>query len=269
MASNPVFRRIDRDSSRGYAGFGGGDPATMSAQQLQDLYNRPSAGVVETGRVTVEDVIMKATALFAVLGVGALVGWYVIARSPSAGAVVVLGSIVVTLGLGIAIAVMRTISVPLIVIYAAGQGLVVGTVSRIYNELFNGIVLQAVLATLATFLGMLVAYHVGLIRVTDKFRRFMSMALLGYLLFAVANFLYGWLGHHPFGFGGTGPLGIVISVVAVGLAAATLALDFDSVDRAVAAGAPAKYAWLLAHGFVVTLVWLYLEFLRLLGRMRS
>ena len=121
----------------------------------------------------------------------------------------------------------------------------------------------------APFAGMLLAYKTGLVRVTAKFRRIVTMAVIGYAVFALINFLYAVIGNHAFGIGGTGPLGFFVSIFAIGLASAMLAVDFDSIDRAIAAGAPEKYSWLLAHGLIVTLVWLYLEILRLLGRMRS
>ena len=126
------------------------------------------------------------------------------------------------------------------------------------------------LATLATFAGMFLAYKFGLIKVTAKFRRIMTMTIFGYAIFAHRQLhLRGRHQHSPFGFGGTGGLGIAISMFAVGLASFTLALDFDSIERAIATGAPQKYSWLLAHGLIVTLVWLYIEFLRLFARLRS
>jgi uncharacterized YccA/Bax inhibitor family protein len=285
MSSNPVFSRIDREAERGYAGFGDRNltAATsgyaaqdqVSAQQLEEMYRQAPAGPVETGRITFDDVVMKTLGLFSIVLVLGVVGWRL---APTAGTALLLGGIVVTLVLGLVIAFKKTISVPLILTYAAAEGLLVGAVSNIYATVFDppgtppfeGIVAQAVVATLSVFAGMFLAYRVGLIKVTDKFRRFMGMALIGYLIFAVVNFLYAWFGGgSPFGFGGTGMLGIGISLFACGLAAFTLALDFDSIDRAVAAGAPQKYSWLLAHGLIVTLVWLYLEILRLLARLRS
>ena len=271
MASNPVFDRIEKDARKGYAGFGQ-TPArsaspTMSPAQLEDLYQRPSASPVQTGRVTIDDVVMKTAGLFTLLLVGAAVGWIFF---PQAGGVLILGGIAVTLVLGLVIAFKKTISVPLIVTYAAAEGLFVGAISNAYSlrfdqvgqtDVFHGIVAQAVLGTLSVFAGMLIAYKTGLIKVTDKFRRIVTMAVIGYAIFAFVNFLYAWIGNHAFGIG--------ISIFAIGLASAMLAVDFDSIDRAIAAGAPEKYSWLLAHGLIVTLVWLYLEILRLLGRMRS
>ena len=88
-------------------------------------------------------------------------------------------------------------------------------------------------------------------------------------IFAVVNFIYASFSSQPFGFGGTGMLGIGISLFAVGLAAFSLALDFDAIEYAIRSGAPQKYSWLLAHGLIVTVVWLYIEFLRLFARLRE
>lgn len=288
MASNPVFDRIEKDARQGYAGFGrGGAPAqpptagmaatdAMSSRQLQDLYNQPSAGPVQTKRLTIDDVVMKTAGLFAIVLVFAFVGWRVIPQQFSG--LVVLGSIVATLGLSLVIAFKKTISVPLILVYAVAEGLLVGVVSEAYSTRFDtdpntpafqGIVAQAVIATLCVFGGMLLAYKTGLIKVTAKFRRILTMAMIGYFLFALVNLGYALITGANFGIGGSGPLGIGISIFAIGLASFMLALDFDSIDRAIASGAPEKYSWLLAYGLIVTLVWLYLEILRLLGRLRS
>jgi uncharacterized YccA/Bax inhibitor family protein len=286
MASNPVFDRIDKESRQGYAGFGRApqQPATtgmaatdaMSQRQLEDLYNQPSATSVQAGRVTLDDVIMKTASLFAVMLVFAAVGWTL---SPTYGIAIWGVGVAATLVLGLVIAFKKTISVPLILAYAAFEGLFVGAISESYSTafddplsnapVFQGIVAQAVLGTLSVFAGMLLAYKTGLIKVTAKFRRMVTMAVIGYAIFALVNLVYALVANQPFGLGGTGMLGFGISIFAIGLASLMLALDFDSIDRAISAGAPQKYSWLLAHGLLVTLVWLYLEILRLLGRMRS
>jgi len=283
MASNPAFNRIEKDAKDGYAGFGGPGPgaaqqaaagqaatAGMSAQQLQDLYNQPSAGPVDTRRVTMDDVIMKTLGLFAIVVVFAAGGWAVAANNPTAGSAIWVGGMIGTLVIGLVIAFRKTLSVPLILVYAVVEGLFMGAVSQFFNVAYPGIVGQAVLATLATFAGMFLAYRFGLIKVTAKFRRIMTMMIFGYAIFAIVNFIFAvFWSDSPFGFGGSGGIGIAISVFAVGLASFTLALDFDSIERAIASGAPQKYSWLLAHGLIVTLVWLYIEFLRLFARLRS
>ncbi|WP_299443600.1 Bax inhibitor-1/YccA family protein [uncultured Phycicoccus sp.] len=275
MASNPAFNRIEKDARSGGPGSGAAGAThaatdQMTTQQLQDLYNAPSALRPGTDRVvTMDDVIMKTLGLFALVLVLGAVGWTIASVNPGIGFMVWMGGMIATLVLGLVIAFKKTLSVPLIVAYAVVEGLFVGAVSQFFNTMYPGIVAQAVLATLATFAGMFIAYKTGLIKVTSKFRRIMTMAIFGYAIFAMVNFGYAMITSTPFGFGGTGALGIGISIFAVGLASLSLALDFDSIDAAIRTGAPQKYSWLLAHGLIVTLVWLYIEFLRLIARLRS
>lgn len=282
MAQNPVFDRIDKQISQGgYASFGqrgvGSGRANgsygvqdASPQDLQDMYNGPSAGPLQTGRVTTDDVVMKTLALFSIVLVAGAVSWFAVAGSPGLVLPLWIGGMIGTLALGFAIALKKTISVPLILAYAVLEGVFVGSISSVFEQRWPGVVTTAVIATTATFAGMFLAYRVGIIKVNDKFRRVFGMALIGYMFFAVANFVAAIFGvGGGWGFGGTGIFGIAISVIGVGLAAFSLAADFDSIDRAVAAGLPERYSWLLAHGLIVSLVWLYLELLRLLARMRS
>ncbi len=296
MATNPVFTRIEKDAQQGYAGFEspsnvgterrpGADQASaqwasqsaMNQQRLEDIYNAPSAGPIQTGRVTVDDVIMKVGILFGIVLVTAVAGWTISASNPQLGMMLWIGGMIGTLILGFVIVLKKTVSVPLILAYAVIEGLFLGAVSQSFalafdepgTPVFQGIVAQAILATLATFFGMLIAYKTGLIKVTAKFRRILTMMIIGYAIFAVVNFIYAMVTSTPFGFGGTGGMGVMISLFAVGLAAVSLNLDFDAIERAVASGAPQQYSWLLAHGVIVTLVWLYIEFLRLLARLRG
>ena len=284
MASNPAFNRLEKDAQSGYASFQGSGPANPgnvsygqqgatdtwgSQQQLQDMYNSPSAGPVDTGRVTMDDVIMKTMGLFALVLVFGAAGWITAAQNQGLGYMLAMGGMIGTLVLGLVIAFKKALSVPLIVGYAVLEGLFVGAISQIFEERWQGVVPTAALATAATFTGMFLAYKSGLIKVTDKFRRIVTMMIFGYAIFAVVNFLFAMFTNTNFGIGGSGGLGIGISLFAVGLASVTLALDFDMIDRAIATGAPQKYSWLLAHGLIVTVVWLYIEFLRLFARMRD
>ena len=243
----------------------------MSASQLEDLYNRGTAGPVQTGRVTLDDVVMKTMGLFVVLLAGAGAAWVLSDQTPSLALPMVLGGMLLALVLGFAIALKKTISVPLIVLYAAVEGVFVGAISNYYNDRFGqGLVSTAVIATLSVFAAMFVGWKSGVIKVTERSRRIFGMALIGYLIFALVNVFASFMGvGGGWGFGGSGMLGIAISLFAVGLASYSLAIDFDTIDRAVAAGAPEKYSWLLGHGLIVSLVWLYLEMLRLLARMRD
>ena len=284
--ANPVFDRLDKQITKGdYAGFGRGSAASgagagggvqdnLDSQQLQDLYNQPSAGPVQMRRVTLDDVVMKTLGLFSIVVLVAAATWYYVAGLPStspAPMALMLAGMFGGLGVGLLIAFKKTINVPLIVTYAVLEGVLVGAISEVFNQRWPGIVTTAVIATLCTFAGMLLGYKTGLIKVTDKSRRIFGMAIMGYLLFGLVNVVASFMGvGGGWSIGGKNSLvGIGISVLGVGLASYSLAIDFDSVTRAVNAQLPEKYSWLLAHGFIVTLVWLYLEILRLLARLRE
>ena len=285
MASNPVFNRIDKQiTAGGYVGFdrqsaaprtrgGANVQDSVNSEQLQDLYNQPSAGPVQRGQVTLDDVVMKTLGLFSIVVAVGAVSWFVVVDKPGLSLPMMLGGMVGSLALGLVIAFKKTISVPLIVLYSVLEGVLVGAISSVFDRMFpgTGIVTTAVIATTATFAGMFLGWKVGLIKVTDKSRRIFGMAIMGYLLFSLVNVAAAFMGVGAgWGFGGKNSmLGIGISVLGVGLASYSLAIDFDSVDRAVKAKLPEKYSWLLAHGLIVTLVWLYLEILRLLARLRQ
>ncbi len=293
--NNPVFAQVNRQIREGYAGFGSQQHGTQgggfaqgtqgqsavqdrmsqnstgyNADQLEQMYQQPPAGPLQTGRLTVDDVVMKTLGLFAIVLVFAAASWVLTLNSPGLLMPVWLGGMILGLVVGLVIAFKKTVSVPLIVAYSALEGAFLGAFSQVMERAYHGIVTTAVLATLCTFAGMLAGYKFGIIKVTSRSRKIFGMAILGYLLFSVVNIvalMFGWTS--GWGFGGSGMLGLAISALGVGLASYSLALDFDNIDQAVRAQLPQKYSWLLAHGLIVSLVWLYLEILRLLARMRD
>jgi len=153
-------------------------------------------------------------------------------------------------------------------VYALAQGAVVGAISKVFNIQYPGIVLQAVGATIGVFVVMLTLYRTGILRVTDKFRRIVIGATLGLAAFYLFSFIVSLFGSSLIPTGSSG-MSIGFSVLVAGLAAMNLALDFDFIDKAEAAGAPKHMEWFAALGIMVTLVWLYLEILRLLAKMRD
>jgi uncharacterized YccA/Bax inhibitor family protein len=153
-------------------------------------------------------------------------------------------------------------------VYALAQGAVVGAISKVFNIQYPGIVLQAVGATIGVFVVMLTLYRTGVLRVTDKFRRIVIGATLGLAAFYLFSFIAGFFGANLIPSSSSG-MSIGFSVLVAGLAAMNLALDFDFIDKAEAAGAPKHMEWFAALGIMVTLVWLYLEILRLLAKMRD
>ncbi len=154
-------------------------------------------------------------------------------------------------------------------IYTAAQGVFLGAMSKAYENAWGGIVITAVLATVAVFVVMLVLFVTRAIAVTNKLRSVIIGATLGIALFYFASFLLALFGvQMPFVWeGGIG--GILFSVFVVGIAALNLLLDFDSIERGVAMGAPKYMNWYGAFGLMITIIWLYMEILRLLGKARS
>ena len=154
-------------------------------------------------------------------------------------------------------------------IYALAEGVVLGAISRAYSEQYNGIVLQAVGATLGVFVVMLLLYRSRIIKVTDRTRRIVMGAMMGLMAFYLVSFIIGMFGSMPSFINDASPMGIGFSLFVAGLAAFNLALDFDMIEKGVANKLPAHMEWFCALGVVVTLVWLYLEILRLLSKLRE
>jgi uncharacterized YccA/Bax inhibitor family protein len=159
--------------------------------------------------------------------------------------------------------------------YAVVQGFFLGVISFVYNSQWDGIVLQAVLATLTVVGVTLALFASGKVRASAKATKVFMIAMVGYLVFSVINMLlvsFGAIGN-PWGVGGIEvfgiPLGALIGVVAVLLGAYSLVLDFDFIQKGVANRIPAKYEWSGAFGIMVTVIWLYLELLRLLAITRN
>ncbi len=258
---------------QGYAPQGYAQPQQQwgSPQDLQNAYNAPPAGPLQTGRMTYDDVVVKTGILFAILLAAAAATWVFLISTGllfAAPIPVFLLTLVVTLGLAFAINRARGVPVGLICAYAVVEGVFVGTASAVFETIYPGIVVTAVLGTLGAFAAMLVAYKVKAIRATPKFTRWIMMLTFGYFIFALLNFGASVL----FGFSmfyNTGILGIAISLFAVGLASLNLILDFDYIDRGVANGLPVKESWRAAFGLMVTLVWLYIEMLRLISILRQ
>ncbi|HXV62553.1 MAG TPA: Bax inhibitor-1/YccA family protein [Vicinamibacteria bacterium] len=154
-------------------------------------------------------------------------------------------------------------------IYALLEGLVLGGISAIFEASYPGIVVQAIGLTFGTLAALLLAYKAGLIRVTDTFRKGVVAATGGIFLFYMASFVLGFFGISLPLIHSSGTFGILFSLAVVGVAALNLVLDFDLIERGAARGAPKFMEWYAAFGVMVTLVWLYLELLRLLAKLRD
>ncbi len=153
--------------------------------------------------------------------------------------------------------------------YALLEGLVLGSISAILEVRFPGIAIQSVSLTFGTLLVLLLAYRSGLIPVTQNFRLGIVAATGGIMVFYLLQFVLGFFGVHFTSINGSGPIGIGFSLIVVGIAALNLVLDFDFIESGVRMGAPKYMEWYGAFGLMVTLVWLYLEILRLLTKLRG
>jgi uncharacterized YccA/Bax inhibitor family protein len=154
-------------------------------------------------------------------------------------------------------------------IYALAQGFFVGALSKAYETFYDGIVVQAAAATISVFFVMLVLYRTGIIKVTDKFRRIVIGATLGIMLLYGVSFMIMLLGGNVEFLRSPSLLGIGFSLLVCGIASMNLALDFDLIDRGVEQGAPKAYEWYAAFALMVTIIWLYMEMLRLLAKLRE
>jgi uncharacterized YccA/Bax inhibitor family protein len=244
-----------------------GQPQNMTNEQLQQMYNQPAAGPADTGRMTFDDVIVKTAACLGVLLVGAAVTMFVSMGLAS------LLMIVGALG-GFVLALVNTFkkqpSPALILAYAGLEGLFLGGLTRVLDTMYPGVGLQAVLGTLSVFTVTLLLFKSGKVRATPKAMKFFMIALLGYALFSVVNLVMMVTGltTEPFGLR-SGIIGVVIGVLAIGLAAFSLVMDFTSIEAGVRSGAPQRFSWTAAFGLTVTLVWLYVEIIRLLAILRG
>ena len=246
----------------GSAQTGAAGAGALTSAQLEQMYGAAPATTRDTGRLTYDDVIVKTAGLFGILLITGALTWTLAPGLFFVG-------MIVGLVLGLVNAFKKSPSPVLIMAYAAAQGVFLGGISAFYEVSYPGIVMQAVLATVSTFAACLVLFRSGRVRVTPKAVRWAMIAMGGYLVFSLLNLVLTWTGVLD-GWGmRSGPLGIVIGLFAVGLAAFMLIMDFDSIKRGVEQGVPAKFAWSAAFGLLVTLVWMYLEFLRLLAILRG
>jgi uncharacterized YccA/Bax inhibitor family protein len=279
--SNPVFRSLPKQRG-GYAQFGTGVAGAASQQMYTGYQTDPYAPYREakvSRPLTIDDVVTKTGITLAVLSAVAVVSYFMVARDL---ALAMPFFFVGAFG-GLALVLIATFgrkqdNPAIVLTYAALEGLFLGAISFVLahftvSSTNAGVLIgQAVLGTLGVFAGMLVVYKTGAIRVTPKFTRMIVASLFGVLALMIGNLVLGMFGvGHGEGLGlrSGGPLAIIFSLVCIGLAAFSFLIDFDAADQMIRAGAPDKAAWGIALGLTVTLVWLYIEILRLLSYLQN
>ncbi|KNY07682.1 Bax inhibitor-1/YccA family protein [Microbacterium sp. GCS4] len=298
--NNPAFQQQDPRNVATYPGAPQGAQGAQAASfqhgtmdaaanaQLEGMYAAPPAGALETDRMSVEDTVWKTAGLFGILLVTAAIGWVWTLGGLSAprfdpyggAAVNMLPWIVGALG-GFVLAMVITftsrkkVRPALIFAYAAFEGLFIGGISAFFEVRWPGIVVQATLATVAVVGVTLALFASGKIRASKKATKIFLIAMGGYLVFSLLNLVLMWTGINQNAFGLFSaeimgiPLGLIIGVLVVIMAAYSLVLDFDQIQQGVRNGAPRKYGWLGAFGIMVTVVWLYVEILRIIAIARG
>ena len=216
-----------------------------SYQELEQKFNAPAASSMRTGRMTIEDVVAKTGLLFGLLVVVGAFAW---SANLGMGAAILgfIGAFV----LAMVISFSKSIKPGLVVAYAGLEGLALGTI--------------------AAFAGVLFMYRSGRLRATPKFTRAVMGAAIGYFILGFVSLIASFFGvGQGYGFYGVSGLGLLLAVAGVAIASFFLVLDFDQIEKGVAAGVPEKESWRAAFGLMVTIVWLYLEVLRLLSILRN
>src|SRR4051794_16844027 len=267
-SNNPAFSRFGPDAN------GRQQPAPWATQAQPygapaqaDPYAAPSPYAATTTRyMTMDDVVTKTGITFLVTVLAAAGTW---ALPGTTGWSLAIPAVLVGLVLGLVIAFKMLANPAATLAYAAVEGVFLGAISEAFDQRWPGIVIQAVIGTLGVFAGMLVVYKTGAIRVTPKLTRWVVGALIGVLVLSLVNWIAYLFVPGGLGLRDGGTLAIVFSLVVIGVAAFSLLLDFDMADEAIRRGAPAKFAWSVAFGLLVTMVWLYLEILRLLSYFRN
>ncbi len=243
------------------------DPSTRSTPISDGPVSAWKSGVM-----TVSGSITATGVLLVILLASAAVGWQMApeyAEGEYGLPMLAIAGVLVGFVAAIVVAFKPNLARILGPIYAIGEGFFLGVISKAYESFQDGIVIQAIGATLGVFFVMLVLYRTRIIKVTDRFRRTVIMATLGLMAFYLVSFVISLFGVNISFFNSTSLLGIGFSIFAAGLAALNLALDFDFIEKGSEQGMPKQMEWFAAMGLLITLVWLYLELLRLLSKLNQ
>ncbi len=259
MAENPVIRRF------------ASNVATPSAVDLQKQYDEPAYTGPRPGQrfMTLDDVVVRTGAMLLLILAAGGVAWQLSGDTLQHVGPFLLIGLMGGLGLGLYMAFTGKANAPLCLTYAACEGLLLGAVSKAFETRWHGIVIQAMTGTVMVAIGMLFVYKIGAIRVTPRFTRIVIAATIGAFGLMVVNIIASIFVSGGLGLRSGGALAILFSIACIVIAAMNLVYDFDVVERGIRNGADQKFAWYASFGITVTLVWLYIEILRLLGYMRN
>ena len=242
MSHNPIFNQAVRTG--------------MAATQMSPVEVDKEFGRITGGKMTMEGTTSKVIGMFLAVLIGATATWFFGLYAFT------LPAMFVGLGLGMWAAFSKTVRPGVMLAYALVQGVFIGGLSGIFEQMYPGIVQTAVVGTFATAGSMFLAYRFGWVKVDARFTRFMTFALIGYFAFAMINLGFAlFAGMSAY----SSPFGWLIALVGVGLAAFTLNLDFETIRVGVEQGWEENMEWRAAFGLTASLLWLYVEIIRLLS----
>ncbi|MEV5145931.1 Bax inhibitor-1/YccA family protein [Streptomyces sp. NPDC052727] len=276
-SSNPVFSRRGFSRDNGYAGFNTapqagyaqGNPYAQNpyAQNpyAQQGVGAPPQAPATTDRMTMDDVVVRSAVTLGTVAVGAVLAWALLPVSGTSYGLAI-GAALIAFVLAMVQSFKRTPSPALILGYAAFEGVFLGVLSEMYNSRWSGAPFQAVLGTMAVSGATLLIYKAGWIRVTARYARIGLAIAMAFLVVMAVNLLLVAFGvAEDGGLRSFGPLGAIVGIIAIILGAFFLTLDFKQIEDGIAYGAPRNEAWLAAFGLTLTLVWIYVEMLRLVA----
>jgi uncharacterized YccA/Bax inhibitor family protein len=286
QSSNPVFRKAEGfngqrtypASGMSYPSYGG--QAGGSSPQTNDPYSGGGGGLpthTSSGPMTIDSVVQKTALTLGLTILVAAATWYLTPDIRSDSAAAALYPLILVGGLGGFVLSMvnsfkRVISPALVLAYAALEGLAVGAFSKLLEGMFDnngsGLVIGAVAGTFAAVAGTLAVYKFFDIKVGNRFRTWVIAAMFGFVALSLLDLVLG-LFHAQLGVNGFGGVGLLFSILGLGLGVLMLILDFDFVERGIEAGLPERESWRAAFGLTVTIVWIYIELLRILAILRG
>jgi uncharacterized YccA/Bax inhibitor family protein len=245
--------------------FKSGNPA-LGNSTFQKLYNTATS---QSDVMTLEGTVNKTITLLIILISASGFSWWVMGSNPVLAMPLIIGGAIGGLICAIILAFNKSIAPIVAPIYAVLEGLFLGAISGMYEYLYEGIVFSAIILTFGIAFCLLMIYKMRLIKVTENFKLIVASATAGIALFYLVAFVLSLFHVHIPLIHSNGPIGIIFSLVVIAIAAANLVMDFDFIENGAEMRVPKYMEWYAAYGLMVTLVWLYLEILRLLSKLRS
>jgi uncharacterized YccA/Bax inhibitor family protein len=278
QSKNPILSKPDAwisSGQQGYAGQAQGQPYQSYPGQSYPPPGQPytppyvdanAQQLAPSGRMTIEDVLTKSAVTLGTVAAAAVLTFLFLPKALLLPAAIVAG--LVSFGTVLLVSFRHKVNPAFVLAYAGVEGVFIGAISKVYESLYTGIVPAAVMSTLFAAAATLGAYKFFRIKVSSKFRRMVFIGTIAYAGLLLVNFVMSLFGVN-FLFGGSNMVLLLgISAVGIGLAVFNLILDFDYIEQGIAMGADGSESWRAAFGLTVTMVWLYVEMLRLLSYLR-